>query len=247
MILLERYLAVPAVLAAALSLSAPAIAQDSTGAETEAPAAETDAPATDAPSGGEGEGGSEDLGLSMGTPVDDGAAASADQIGQPYLLETSGDWEIRCVRTSLEHDPCALHQLLQDEADNSVATIELVNLPPDQAAAAGATIVTPLETLLTEQITLQVDGGQGRRYPFSFCTQIGCVSRVGFTDAEVDAFRRGAEATLTIVPATARDAQVRLGVSLIGISAGLERIIELNALNAEAINAARAAQDAAAE
>lgn len=187
---------------------------------------------------------SNNLGLDMGTPV---APTEQDLLGEPYVLEVSGDWEVRCVRTPLEHDPCALHQLLEDEQGNAVATIELVNLPGQGEAAAGATIVTPLETLLTQQITLSVDGGQGRRYPFTFCTQVGCVARVGFTGSDVDAFRRGANAQLAIVPASAPDQQVLLGVSLMGISAGYDRIVELNALNAEAVEAARTEGAAASE
>lgn len=177
-----------------------------------------------------------DLGLDMGTPV---APQPSDGMGQPYVLEVSGDWEVRCIRTPLEHDPCALHQLLEDQEGNSVATIEMVDLPPGGEAAAGATIVTPLETLLTQQITLSIDGGAGRRYPFTFCTEVGCVARVGFTADDVSAFRRGANAQLAIVPVAAPDQQVRLGVSLTGISAGFDRIQELNQLNAQAIATAR--------
>jgi len=73
---------------------------------------------------------------------------------------------------------------------------------------AGATIVVPLETLLTEQITLRVDGGQARRFPFNFCNVGGCVTRVGLTSEDVALFRRGAEATLTMVPAAAPDQTV---------------------------------------
>jgi len=187
----------------------------------------------------------ETLDLEMGTAVDEaGTGPDTTPVGEPYILEVSGDWEIRCIATSLEHDPCALHQLLQDGAGNSVATIELVNLPEGNEAAAGATIVTPLETLLTRQLTLSVDGGQARRYPFTFCTQTGCAARVGFTEAEVDQFRRGAVARLTIFPAGAPDTPVNLEASLSGFTAGYRRIEELNELNAEAIAAARAAAEA---
>lgn len=184
----------------------------------------------------------DDLQLDMGTPVTEDAGAAETPLGEPYILEVSTDWEVRCIRTSLEHDPCALHQILQDQQGNSVATIELVNLPGGQDAEAGATIVTPLETLLTRQLTLSVDGSSAQQYPFSFCTEQGCVARVGFTPAEVDAFRRGAVARLTIYPAGAPDTAVELDASLSGFTAGFERLKELNALNVEAVAAARAAQ-----
>jgi len=192
-----------------------------------------------APMAGAQDGG-DDIDLDMGTPVEEGESG----LGDAYVLEISGDWEIRCVRTELEHDPCALHQLLQDQQGNAVATIEIVNLPEGREAAAGATIVTPLETLLTRQITLSVDGGTARRYPFTFCTQAGCVARVGFTQVEVDTFRRGAVARLTIYPAGAPETPEELDASLTGFTDGYARIEELNALNTEA---ATAAQESAAE
>lgn len=213
---------------AALLFAVPAVAQETATEQTEGEAA----PATQEAEGA-------DLDLDMGTPAD----AESD-LGRSYIKEVSGDWEIHCIRTNLDADPCALHQLLRDGSDNSVATLEVVNLPAGQQAAAGATIVTPLETLLTEQITLSVDGSQGRKYPFSFCTPRGCVSRVGFTQASVDAFKRGNAATLTIVPVAAPDQEVVLGVSLAGFTAGFEQLQVLNAANAEAIKKATEEQNA---
>jgi invasion protein IalB len=151
-----------------------------------------------------------------------------EEVGaEPFDVEVFGDWEKRCV-TLPEEENCTLFQLLQDDQGNNVAEISLFGLPPGQQAAAGATIVTPLETLLTQQITLQVDTGQARRYPFSWCSQIGCFARVGFTEAEVAAFRRGARATMTIVPAAAPDQQVVLSISLLGFTAGLEAVNAAN-------------------
>ncbi|MEE4119657.1 MAG: invasion associated locus B family protein [Paracoccaceae bacterium] len=186
-----------------------------------------------------------DVPLDLGTPVGEEAAPAAEdpRLGEAYLLELAGDWQIQCVRTALEHDPCAMQQTLVDEGGNPTATIELFNLPEGSEAVAGATIVTPLETLLTRQVTLSVDGGQAKRYPFTVCTQSGCIARVGFTQADLDAFRRGAEALLTIVPAGAPNTEVALPISLMGVTDGYDRIVELNALNTEARAAARAAQE----
>ncbi|MEM0935279.1 MAG: invasion associated locus B family protein [Pseudomonadota bacterium] len=176
--------------------------------------------------------------LDMGTPTD----SAEDGLGETYILEVTGDWAVSCVRTTLEHDPCGLIQQLNDQSDNPVARIRLVNLPGDGQAAAGANIVTPLETLLSRQITLSVDGGVERRYGFTYCTQASCVANVGFTEAEVDQFRRGSAAQLTIFSLQAPDQPVTLSASLSGFTAGYARITELNALNAEAVAAARAAQ-----
>lgn len=165
---------------------------------------------------------SDALGLSLGQAVDD-----PNRIGATYTKEVSGDWEVRCVRTEDGKDPCQMYQLLLDQSQNAVAEINMFPLTGSGAATAGATIITPLETLLTEQITLAIDGGAGRRYPFTWCSQVGCVSRVGFTDAEVDALKAGSSASLSIVPVAAADQQVILTVSLKGFTAAYKSVSDI--------------------
>ncbi len=164
--------------------------------------------------------------LSLGETLD-----GEPQVGQTYVADVQGDWEIRCVRSEDGNDPCQLYQLLQDEAGNSVAEIGLFALPAGQQAAAGATIITPLETLLTQQVTIAVDGGTAKRYPFTWCSEVGCFARVGFTADEVAAFKRGRQAVLTIIPVVAPDQPVRLTISLSGFTAGYDAVAAANADN----------------
>ncbi|MDD9923466.1 MAG: invasion associated locus B family protein [Boseongicola sp.] len=158
-------------------------------------------------------------GLSMGEP--DGPA-----LGDTYIQGVFSDWELRCIKTEAERDPCQLYQLLKDSTGNSVAEANFFALPQGGQAVAGANIMTPLETLLTEDVRFSVDGGKARRYPFSFCTEAGCISRMGFTAEEVDQMKRGIAAKVTIVPAAAPDRTVDVTISLAGFTAGF------NALNA---------------
>lgn len=205
-----------------------------TGALAQDEAAPQEPPATqDQDAGGEGEAPGESgadagadeedaLGLSMGN--------QGPQVGQTYTQEEHGDWDVRCVRTESGNDPCQLYQLLQDQDGNNVAEISLFPLPESNGqAVAGATVITPLETLLTAQIALSVDGSEPKRYPFGWCSSVGCFSRIGFTADEVVRFRRGAEATLTIRPVAAPDQTVDLGISLAGFTAGYEAVAEANA------------------
>ena len=180
---------------------------------TEAPAAESD-PAE---------------GLSLGEPLQAEATSAEDLApGQPYIRGESGDWLFRCLKSPEgEVDPCQLYQLLQDSEGNNVAEISIFPLPDSGRAAAGATIVAPLETLLTQQLTLSVDSGEARRYPFTFCNTAGCVARVGFTAEEVAQFKRGNTATLRMVPAAAPDQEVVLTVSLSGFTAGYDGLVEI--------------------
>ncbi len=169
-------------------------------------------------------------GLSMGEP-DSGSdgQSGGEGTGSSYVAESFEDWEQRCVRTEDGSDPCQLYQLLRDSEGNAVAEMSVFPLPPGREAAAGATIITPLETLLTRNIRLSVDGGQAKRYPFDFCAQQGCFARIGLTAAEVQQLKRGAEAQLTIVPAAAPDQQIDLGISLAGFTAGFDATTEANA------------------
>jgi len=149
-------------------------------------------------------------------------------VGSTYIASEHGDWEMRCVRAADGNDPCQLYQLLADEQGNAVAEISVFGLPAGQQAAAGATVITPLETLLTAQLTLAVDGGAAKRYPYTFCAATGCFARIGFTGADVAAFKAGAAATMTLVPAAAPDEKVLLKVSLNGFTAGFDAVNTAN-------------------
>lgn len=195
---------------ALLGTALPTFAQDAEVETPVAPVVDEAAPAEEAPADPAAD-------LSLGTPVD-----GEIQVGEPYIREEFGDWALRCLRAPEGPDPCQLYQLLLDDEENAVAEISLFPLPAGGQAAAGATIVVPLETLLTEQLTISVDGQAPRRYPFTFCNRAGCVSRVGFTADEVNQFKRGARANLRIVPAAAPDQEVVLDISLIGFTAGYD-------------------------
>jgi len=156
-------------------------------------------------------------------PMELSMGANADpQLGDVYVQDVFVDWELRCIVSEAELDPCQMYQLLDDGNGNPVAEINVFPLAEPTQAVAGATVITPLETLLTQQLTVSVDGGPGKRYPFSWCSQVGCFARLGLTAEEVDAFKRGANATLTIVPVAATDQRVNLDVSLSGFTAAYE-------------------------
>lgn len=208
------------MIGAALSafLAGGAIAQTATDttseAATEAPAAE---PETEAEA-----------------PRADGLSTGSDivEVGKTYRVSEHGDWELRCIKAPEgTKDPCQLYQLLEDQQGNSVAEINLFNLPQDDQLAAGATIVTPLETLLTQNVQLSVDGGKAKVYPFTFCTAIGCFSRVGFTAGDVAAFKAGSSAKIVVVPAQAPDQKVELTMSLSGFTAGFDAVTAATTAN----------------
>lgn len=203
------------ILAACLStLPSFALAQDTTATEP-APETEETAPAIADQ-------------LSTGTPVESRMPTKDEVVvGEEYLLDVSGDWQIRCAKTENEYDPCQMYQLIKN-TDGPFAEISIfpINEQGSQAVA-GATVITPLDTMLQNGILITVDGENGRRYPFSFCSTLGCVGRIGLLAEDVAAYKKGSEATLQIVPAIAPDQTATAGISLKGFTLGFEKLSAL--------------------
>lgn len=146
-------------------------------------------------------------------------------VGQPYTREVHGDWQMRCIKAEEgTEEPCQMYQLIDDGQGTPVAEFSLFRLPDGGKAKAGATVVVPLETSLPQQMTVTVDGGGARRYPYSFCNPVGCYARIGFTDEDVARFKRGNSALVTIVPALAQDQKVELTLSLTGFTAAYDNV-----------------------
>lgn len=209
-------------------------------AQTEAaPAAEDAAPAE-----GVAADGAAAENLAMGQEV-----GAADGPGSTYTVATFEAWEQKCVRTESGVDPCQLYLLLKDQEGNSVAEFTMFNLPAgsEGPAVAGATFIAPLETLLTAGMALQIDQAKGKMYPFTFCAQIGCVARIGFTAEEITAMKAGANAKITIVPFVAPDEKVELAISLKGFTAGYDAVAAANDAADAAAQSAAPAEAAPAE
>ncbi len=255
-------LAPAVILGLALGTALPAIAQ-----ETAAPDAATTESGTNATGEGTGSAatGTETAGdagaqgetavpgtdLNLGVEVG-GAMPTAENAkpGQTYLVKSFDDWQQRCVRTELGADPCHLYQLLKDENGNPVAELSVFNMPEGSKgkAVAGATLMAPLETLLTAGLQLAVDSNKPLAYPFTVCTPVGCVARLGFTASELAMLKKGNAARITIVPYVAPDQPVVLNASLKGFTAGYDAMAAANAEADKAAAAAAAkAEGAAAE
>ncbi|MDB5666247.1 invasion associated locus B family protein [Cypionkella sp.] len=213
---LPRTLAFSFALAFAGSTFA-AFAQEATPAAPAAPAptttVDTTAPAADDLS----------MGVENNTPPAPLTQETAAE-GQIYQLAAFDSWSQRCTKMKDGSDPCELYQLLKDKEGTNVAEISMFPLPAGAKAASGATIIAPLETLLTANLVVAVDTSKPKVYPFTFCAQLGCVARVGFTAEEIAQFKKGSKATITIVPAAAPDQKVDLDVSLKGFTAGYDAV-----------------------
>jgi invasion protein IalB len=166
--------------------------------------------------------------VSLGVP--DGMPDQAHaEVGKVYLAAKFDDWEQRCVKTADGADPCNLYQLLKDSTGNPAAEISFFSLPAGGAAAAGASVLAPLYTLLTANLRIAIDQATPKLYPFSYCNETGCLSKVGFTPDELAALKKAGTATLTLVPAEAPTKTVVIAMSLKGFTAGFQAIVDADA------------------
>ncbi len=198
----------PSLAALALIAAGTVSAQEAETEETEAQTAETEPaePATNPD-------------LDLGQPV-----AEGPKTGERYSKQKFGDWDLACIKTDGDKDPCSLLQILRDDSDNRVAEVSLFWIDNGGQAAAGATVLVPLETLLPAQLTISVDDAPGKRYNYSFCNPIGCAAQIGLTKEDVAAFKKGNKATVSLVPAPAPDQRINLTLSLTGFTAGYEAV-----------------------
>ncbi|WP_298975503.1 invasion associated locus B family protein [uncultured Roseobacter sp.] len=155
--------------------------------------------------------------LSLGETAPEGP-----QVGETYIKEEFGDWDMRCIKTENGEDPCQMYQLLSNEEGTPISEFTLFKLPEGGQAQAGATVVVPLETSLAGQLTIKIDDKPAKRYPFAFCNRVGCYARIGLTDEDINSFKRGGEAVISIVPIVAQDQRVNVSLSLSGFTASYD-------------------------
>jgi len=160
--------------------------------------------------------------LAQETAGDD--AATAPQIGQPYVAAAFNDWEILCnIVDDAGNEACEMYQLLVDDSNSPIAEISMAALPFGSEFSAGATVTTPLETFLPTGMGWRIGDAEDMRIEgFRVCTVVGCIVRMGITADEVDAMKAGAEATITIAPFVAIDQPLNIRVSLSGFTAAYD-------------------------
>ncbi|MEM9198401.1 MAG: invasion associated locus B family protein [Pseudomonadota bacterium] len=210
------------VLGLAGLVTGPIAAQDTTPETTEeAPATET--PATETPA--------------TETPAAEAPAApgpaSPEELDEIYPLAEAeqprevvqsehGDWQVRCNATNEEQ--CFMYQLAKDTDGRTVAEFTLIKLPDGSQAAAGATVVTGLGVALPRGLSLIIDSAKPLGYPYLYCVQAGCFSRLGLTAPTITRLKRGAEAKIAVVHVTSPDTPIIGTLSLTGFTAAYDAL-----------------------
>ncbi|WP_037306785.1 invasion associated locus B family protein [Ruegeria halocynthiae] len=153
-------------------------------------------------------------------PADNGLdlGESGPRVGEQFVKEKSGDWEVSCIKTETDNDPCAMVQIVNGQQGEPIAEVTIGKLPEGGAAVAWANVIVPLETLLQAQLALSIDGAPRKLYNYHHCVPIGCVAQLGLSQGDLDAMKAGSEAVISIVPARAPDQVLQMNMSLSGFT-----------------------------
>ncbi len=161
--------------------------------------------------------------LADGSLMEGKPAAPATAANDEVSSEKVGAWDLQCAKTGPEPRPCRMYQLLTDQEDTPVIEMTMYRLPEGAPAAAGATFVAPLNTLLTAQLSVSIDGVLVQRVPFTLCYEAGCVARMFMSPIEAQAFQNGKSSTVSLVPALAPDQVVTVEMNLDGLKDAFEK------------------------
>ena len=86
--------------------------------------------------------------------IDDSMTEKTPQI-EPYIKERIKDWSLKCIEPINSIERCEANQIIFNQNQQPVAEISIFKLPKGQVAAAAATIIVPLETILNEGLGLE--------------------------------------------------------------------------------------------
>ncbi|QDL92917.1 invasion associated locus B family protein [Paroceanicella profunda] len=205
------------MLASVAMLGLPAMAQDTTApAKPEAQAPATPAPAATPESAPKADAAEEPAAAKEN---DQNFPVAEAEKPREVLKEKFDDWEVRCAAS--DESRCFLYQIVKDSEGRGIAEFTLIHLPDGGQAAAGATMVTPLGVMLTRGVGLTIDSAQPLGYPFLYCAQSGCFSRLGLTAATITRMKKGAVAKVTIYGVNNPEQAVEGNLSLKGFTAAM--------------------------
>lgn len=156
-------------------------------------------------------------------PVESAAGARA-QVPQEITRDVVGDWQVKCRIGETEQ--CFLFQLVLGAAGNPMLEYSLVPLndPENPEVILGGNMVTPLNTVLPRGILQVVDEGEPVRRPYGYCSPVGCFSRYGLSQAEVDAYSSGTTLKVAIFTIQAPNQEVSIPISLDGFGEAYEKL-----------------------
>lgn len=157
------------------------------------------------------------------------AAPTRAAAPQEITRAVHGSWQIKCVTT--EPQQCYLFQLIVDENNTPIMEYSLMPVKDEtgQGVKLGATLVTPLNTVLQRGVIMQVDENDPVQQSYSWCAQIGCYARFGITDADISQYRGGNKITTVFFMVRRPDQGIEIPMPLDGFGNAYDELMEIEA------------------
>ena len=156
----------------------------------------------------------------------DDTMMSEPQKMEPYIKERFENWTLKCIKPVNSIERCEANQIIFNQKQQPVAEISIIKLPKGQVAAAAATIIVPLETILSEGLVLAIQELEPKKYQFKFCNSLGCYSQIGLTDDEVEALKMKEKASIFLKHISSGDQQIVIPMSLDGFTKIFSNLIQ---------------------
>jgi len=157
--------------------------------------------------------------------INDTMAGEPQKI-QPYIKETIKDWNLKCIAPQNSIERCEANQIIFNDKKQPVAEISIFKLSDNQVAEAAATVIVPLETILSEGLILAIQDLEPKKYQFKFCNSLGCYSQIGLTKKEVEALKNKERASIYLKHISSGDQQVIIPISLVGFMKTFSKVIK---------------------
>lgn len=169
-----------------------------------------------------------DGGLKLGEPADEapdlnlGAEVETNQTNEmpadaqdDIEREKFGDWDVACPPDGKN---CAMAQIGNDEGGTPVLEMVVRKLSEplevgDRTAVAVLDVITPLGVVLTEGLSVTIDGGRKESAPFQICTEQGCLVREPVDNDLITRLKRGRSAVISVVAANQGEVKATLSLS----------------------------------
>ena len=208
--LFRGYQAGAAVLAVLCLYAGGVMAQSDGGLRLGQPGAQEEPPKLDLGAPAPADRPIESAPAATGAPAAPGAGAGVE------LVRTSvGAWDVACPPQGTN---CAMAQIGNDSAGVPVLEMVVRKLEEplevgERTAIAVLDVITPLGVVLTEGLSVVIDGGRQESAPFQICTEQGCLVREPIDNDLISRFKRGNSAVISVVAANQGEVKVTLSLS----------------------------------
>ena len=149
------------------------------------------------------------------------SAQNKDADAPSSVVETYGDWVVRCTTPEEGSKVCEMTQELKQEGSNQ--RVLAISIKPEKKD--GLTIIAPFGLSLAKGIKVEVDEVLLLMFPYKTALRGGCIGVADLSDKQVKRLVKGEQAAVLMYDMN--NEEFRVDVSLEGFAAAWKRLNQL--------------------